>query len=81
MKTLTAEERLQWLEDMHTLHIAVEFLYVVDGFQATVTRDGDPLHGFSHATDKTEYHGETLGEAIDRCAVDWENGRKRGEVS
>lgn len=38
---------LQWLESMHTLHGAVEILYVVDGYQIQRTYDdshvGEPI--------------------------------------
>lgn len=38
---------IEWLESMHTLHGAVEILYVVDGYQIQRTYDdsdvGDPI--------------------------------------
>jgi hypothetical protein len=42
-----------------TLHTDVEFLYVVDGYQVslTSTRPGEPR--------EQEFHGETLRDAID----------------
>lgn len=49
--------RLNWLEDSHTLHKAVEFLYVVDGFEVQHTYDDNPVGN--------PIHGETLREAID----------------
>ena len=39
--------QIEWLESMHTLHGAVEILYVVDGYQIQRTYDdsnvGDPI--------------------------------------
>ena len=51
------KERIDWIEQQHTLHKAVEFLYVVDGYQAQPTCDGDPVGD--------ALHGETLRGAID----------------
>lgn len=57
MKEITDKDRIQWLEDMHTLHGVVEMLYVVDGYQLTYmyhdSQIGEPVHG------------ETLSSAID----------------
>lgn len=39
----TDAERLDWIEAQHTLHLAVEILYVVDGYELTLTYDGNPL--------------------------------------
>lgn len=50
-------ERLDWLESKHTLHGAVKFLYVVDGYQAELTYDYDPI--------SPAYHGESLRDTID----------------
>lgn len=59
MKTITDKDRIQWLENMHTLHGAVEILYVVDGYQLTQTYDdsqiGEPVHS------------ENLAGAIDKA--------------
>jgi hypothetical protein len=52
---MTDAQIIQWLEAMHTLHRLVEVLYVVDGFEVTVTWDGMPLHG--------PFKAETLREA------------------
>ena len=52
-------ERLEWLEEWHSLHWQVEFLYVVDGYQCTLTHDGNPIHG--------PYHAKTLVQALDLC--------------
>jgi hypothetical protein len=59
MPILSDEARLQWIEDHLTLHTDVEFLYVVDGYQVslTSTRPGEPR--------EQEFHGETLRDAID----------------
>ena len=48
--------RLDWLEKAHTLHYAVEFLYVIDGYMCRITYDGDVMRS---------YNGETLRTAID----------------
>lgn len=55
---LTDKARLDWLQAQHTLHRAVEVLYVVDGYELTVTYDGNPITGY-------RYHGDTLRAAID----------------
>lgn len=47
-------EIVSWLENMHNLHTQVEALYVVDGYQVSLTWDCSPLH---------EFKGETLREA------------------
>ncbi|QKC89977.1 hypothetical protein EB230_17360 [Mesorhizobium sp. NZP2234] len=49
--------RLAWLEEQHTLHGSVEFLYVVDGYTAQRMRDGSPCG--------RPYDGATLVDAID----------------
>lgn len=49
--------RLDWLQREHTLHKAVEFLYVVDGYQAQRTYDGCEIG--------EPCRGKTLREAID----------------
>ena len=51
-------ERVDWMEQQHTLHGAVEMLYVVDGYTVNVTHDGNPTG---------EHWGETLRAAIDRA--------------
>ncbi|QDP64077.1 MAG: hypothetical protein Unbinned2301contig1004_3 [Prokaryotic dsDNA virus sp.] len=40
---MTDAERLDWLEMNTTLHFAVEMLYVVDGYEASLTSNGNPL--------------------------------------
>ena len=57
--------RIEWLESMHTLHGAVEILYVVSGYQIQRTFDdsdvGEPIAA------------DTLAEAIDMAiAAGWE---------
>jgi hypothetical protein len=52
---MNAEELIQWLEDMHTLHCAVEALYVVDGYEVSITIDGEPIHRFKADTLKEAY--------------------------
>lgn len=51
-------ERLDWYEEQHTLHGAVESLYVVNGYVVNVTHDGKPTG---------EHWGETLRAAIDQA--------------
>ena len=59
-------KRLDWLEEMHTLHKAVEFLYVVDGYNVTLTYDGNAL---------AQYHGATLRDAIDAAMLEHSPGQ------
>lgn len=33
--------RLDWYERQHTLHYSLEFIYVVDGYELSKTRDGN----------------------------------------
>jgi len=49
-------EILDWLEAKHTLHRAVEILYVVDGYEIALTYDGEPLRGM-------RWKGNTLRDA------------------
>lgn len=51
--------RIEWLQKANTLHRQVEILYVVDGYEVTLTWDG---HAISE-----DFHGETLGQAIDKA--------------
>ena len=55
MSTATDADILDWLERNHTLHRAVEVLYVVDGYQVEITHDDSRVAG--------PWHGETLREA------------------
>lgn len=48
-------EILDWLQRNHTLHYSVELLYVVDGYECTLTNDGNPVDS---------YRGDTVREAI-----------------
>lgn len=38
---------LEWLQRWHTLHYRVEMLYVVDGYEVTITYDDTPVPGCS----------------------------------
>lgn len=58
---MSDEERLNWLEAMHSLHQSVEILYVVDGYEIQVTHDGNP--------EGKPVHGQTLRHAIDAAAA------------
>lgn len=67
MKTDT--EIVDWLERMHNLHTQVEALYVVDGYQVSLTWDGEPIH---------EFKGETLREAYSEAmAYEYDMERRR----
>lgn len=46
---------IQWIENHLSLHYNVEFLYVVDGYEASFTVDEVPRH---------TAHGKTLKEAL-----------------
>jgi antibiotic biosynthesis monooxygenase (ABM) superfamily enzyme len=58
----TDAEILDWLEQNHTLHHQVEILYVVDGYEVTITRDGDPIPSL-------QWKGESLREACSYAMV------------
>jgi hypothetical protein len=49
-------EQIAWLQKAHTLHRQVSMLYMVDGYEVTVTWDENPI--------SEAFHGETLREAI-----------------
>jgi hypothetical protein len=51
----TADQIIEWLERMHTLHFAVEALYAVDGYEVSITCDGNPLWTFRAETLKQAY--------------------------
>jgi hypothetical protein len=53
---MTDEDRINWLEQHHTLHFTVEVLYVVIGYQAQLLYDDEPI---------TVASGETYREALD----------------
>lgn len=55
---LADAQRLDWLEAANTLHNQVEFLYVVEGYEALITRDGT-------VSIANCAKGETIREAID----------------
>lgn len=54
--TFTDADMLDFLERHHTLHKTVEFLYVVDGYEATVMWDDEPM--------SPTFKGETLRETL-----------------
>lgn len=54
--------RMDWIERMHTLHKAVEFLYVVDGYSCTITHDGNPVATFADDTIRTAIDAAIQGE-------------------
>ena len=58
---MTDKERLDWLEANHTLHKAVEILYVVDGYEVTL------MHEDGYTVLSPAFHGADLREAIDKA--------------
>lgn len=66
---MTDADIIEWLERNHTLHHAVEALYVVDGFEVTITYDGNPLAG--------PWHAETLRGAYLKAMLEWNNEQKK----
>lgn len=52
----SAEEMLDFIDRNTTLHKQVELLYVVDGYEASVTYDGTPL--------SPVYKGATVRDAL-----------------
>lgn len=60
----TDTEIIEWLERQHTLHRAVDALYVVDGYDVSITFDGEPHAG--------PWHGETLREAYQVAMKHWD---------
>lgn len=60
----TDTEIVDWLERQHTLHRAVEALYVVDGYEVTITHDGNRIAG--------PWHGETLRDAYSLAMANWD---------
>lgn len=65
----TDADIIEWLERNHTLHRAVEALYVVDGYQVTITHDDHQIAG--------PWRGETLREAYVRAMGEWSEGSWR----
>lgn len=59
MTSTTDQDRLNWIESHTTLHRSVEILYVVDGYEVTVSDST-----FGRAWEKT-FHGPSFREAID----------------
>jgi hypothetical protein len=57
---ITDARMIDWLEAKHTLHQKVEILYVVDGYEVTLTWDDYPIPG-------EKWHGETLRDAITKA--------------
>jgi hypothetical protein len=55
--TSEAEAMLDWLQSKSTLHTEPEILYVVDGYEVSVVRDG-------YATVEGPFKGATLRDAI-----------------
>ena len=55
----TDSEMLDWLEDNHSLHRSVDILYVVDGYEVSVTHDSTPLH--------VTVRGDNLRDAISKA--------------
>lgn len=52
-------EQIAWLQKVHTLHRQAEMLYVVDGYEVTITWDETPI--------SEDFKGETLSEAISKA--------------
>lgn len=54
-----AEAQIDWLQKVNTLHRQVDILYVVDGYEVTITWDDNPV--------SEGFHGETVAEAISKA--------------
>lgn len=54
-----AAAQVDWLQKVNTLHRKVDILYVVDGYEVTVTWDDNPV--------SEGFHGETVAEAISKA--------------
>lgn len=59
-----AQDQIQWIEDVNTLHRQVEILYVVDGYEVTITWDGVAI--------SEDFHGETVSEAIAKAMANFD---------
>jgi len=76
---MTDTERLDWLESIHTLHMSVEFTYVVDGYEAQMQYDSNPLGPV--------FHSKTIREVIDKVittseyTAEWYKDRHKGSSS
>ncbi|HGY3910824.1 TPA: hypothetical protein ACNVX4_006399 [Pseudomonas aeruginosa] len=55
-RNFTDTEMLDFLERHHTLHKKIDFLYLVDGYEAVVTWDDKPL--------SPVYKGSSLRDAL-----------------
>ena len=64
------ERLFKWLDEHHTLHYGVEFLYVIHEYDATLTYDGNPLFSVS---------GKTIREALIKL-ID-ENTKRDREIA
>ena len=53
------KSQIDWLQKVNTLHRQVDILYVVDGYEVTVTWDDNPV--------SEGFHGETVAEAISKA--------------
>jgi hypothetical protein len=56
-KKFTDSEMLDYMQRHHTLHKRIAFLYVVDGYEAVVTGDDEPM--------SPVFKGSTLREALE----------------
>lgn len=54
-----AADQFAWLQKVSTLHRQVDILYVVDGYEVTVSWDDNPI--------SEAFHGETVAEAISKA--------------
>lgn len=54
-----AVSQIDWLQKVNTLHRQVDILYVVDGYEVTITWDDNPV--------SEGFHGETVAEAISKA--------------
>lgn len=61
-KSFTDTEMLDYLQRHHTLHKKVDFLYVVDGYEVSVTWDDEPI--------SPTYKGSTLRESLEEMMQD-----------
>lgn len=50
---------VEWLQKVNTLHRQVDILYVVDGYEVTITWDDSPI--------SEGFHGETVAKAIGKA--------------
>ncbi len=58
---LADSQRLDWLQDNHTLHKGVDVLYTVGEYEASLTYDSNTRQ----PTEDFSARGDTLREAID----------------